>query len=662
VSGCEFRISSFEFRRWETSMTAKTTRILKDARPLLLPWCAVALAGAVPLVHPLAWTTLICLVGFFVVPLLATLSLGEEFQHRTLSLLLSQPVGRMEIWGEKLGVTVVAVVSAVLVFSLALRATAFHPGRLELAFAAAWIVAITASATFWTLFTRSTVGGIALNIGVQSFIMINVPWANLAEWLRARGYLSPLNTIVVPTVTVFCYAGVMLWLGGRTLARFQVTGGMAGDDLLMAGPDVMPGALAGWLRCRPAGGVLNLFRKELRLLRPVWLVSLLAALGWACLTLFGFLFERGFSRNFETAVVIMGVGSTLMITILAGSMPLGEERTAGTHSWHLTLPVSALLQWRIKLYMALFVGLVGAGLLPMLIAHRSLLASSHILVDVNLGMKWLLEVLLLTFASFWCACALNGTVRAVVWVTPAVIVLGLANRFGDWTGRGVMDLVVSRFNLFADFKFTDAVVSRFRTSQFLQFVVWGMWWHDYLTPVVVFILVPTLLLAMIQSYRLFRTQLQDSTLSLVRHLWPLALLVFLCSLPSSALDSLVFHASNLIWRAEFETLGAIEKIHPDTANLDASHPLQLRVEDLAKASPLSDITRRWLGNSRVTIAPHKIPSGLDWWGGRFRNPPAAPFQDYLVTIQFAGGSDCDQRFWHVPYLKRDMRMLVVICK
>ena len=126
----------------------------------------------------------------------------------------------------------------------------------------------------------------------------------------------------------------MLWVSGRSLARFQVTGGMAGDDLLMAGPDVMPGALAGWLRCRPSGAVFNLIRKELRLLRPVWLISLLAAVGWACLTLFGFLYERGFSRNFETALLIVGVVSTLIIATLAGSLSLGRKerrgRTPGT--------------------------------------------------------------------------------------------------------------------------------------------------------------------------------------------------------------------------------------------------------------------------------------------------------------------------------------------
>ena len=83
---------------------------------------------------------------------------------------------------------------------------------------------------------------VALNIGVHSFIALAIPWANLADGLRARGYLSPSNLIAVPAAVIIGYAGVMLWLGGRMLARFQATGGMAGDDLLMAGPDVMPGA------------------------------------------------------------------------------------------------------------------------------------------------------------------------------------------------------------------------------------------------------------------------------------------------------------------------------------------------------------------------------------------------------------------------------------
>jgi hypothetical protein len=624
-------------------MNARTTRILKEARPLFWPWCAVILAGVLPLVHPF-WAPYIWVIGFFVgIPLLATLSLGNEFQHRTLSLLLSQPVGRMEIWGEKLSVTIVAIVSAVLVFSLALRATSFHPGRQELAFAGAWIVAITASATFWTLFTRSTVGGVALNIGVQSFISFTVPWANLADWLRARGYLSPGNPIVVSTVTfVFlCYAGVMVWLGGRTLARFQATGSMASDDLLMAGPDVMPGAWAGWLRCRPTGAVLNLIRKELRMLRPLWLISLLAALGWACLTLFSLLYERGFSRNFETAVVIMGVGSTLMIAILAGSLSLGEERTSGTHAWHMTLPVSALRQWLIKLCMALFAGFLGAGLVPVLIAGRSL-GSSRMFVDVHFGIDLLAGAVLLSLAAFWCACAANGTVAAVLWVIPVMVTLYLAGEFGRWVGSALMNLFVSKFDPFADIGFTNAVLLWFWDSKHsapARLTVYLL--EPSYQPMLTLIWTPTLVLAAIQSYRLFRAQLQDSTRSLIRNLLPLAMVAFLCNSVCMAPSTFVGHAIERNSTVFFETFKAMENIQPGAAKLDATHPLQLTVEDLAKASPLSEHTRRWLRNAHITVALEEAPHHGRYGCGADSKSIYTPYDKsswYLATIRLANGS------------------------
>ncbi len=589
-------------------MNAKTTRILKEARPLFWPWCAVAAAGVLPLAHPPQLMQLIWPIGFFLgIPLLATLPLGDEFQHRTLSLLLSQPVGRMVIWGEKLSVTVVAVLSAVLFFSLALRATSLRQDWKVLALGGAWIVAIAASATFWTLFTRSTVGGVVLNIGVQSFIGFAVPWANLATWLRARGYLSPGNPIVVSSIifVFLCYAGAMLWLGGRMLARFQATGGTAGEDLLMAGPDVMPGAWAGWLRCRPRGAVLNLIRKELRLLRPVWLISLLAALGWACLTLFGLLYERGFSRNFETAVVIVGVVSTLMIAILAGSASLGEERTSGTHSWHLTLPVSARRQWFIKLCMALFAGFIGAGLVPLLIAGRLW----GPLADMHVGQDLLVGAVLLTFAAFWCACAVKGTVPAVLWVLPVTIAVYFAGELGKWAGHGLTNLFLSRFDPFADVQFA-AAVSHLKSNAIFRLIDAALFSNSAQAAFVpiIMILAPTLLYAVIQSYRLFRVPLQARALSVVRILLPLAIITFLCTLSAMATYSFVYRGC---WdpksTALIETIQAIQKFQSGVGKLDAAHPLQLTVEDLAKASTLSKSTRRLLGNSHITLSLDEPP-------------------------------------------------------
>jgi len=616
-------------------------RMYKEAHPLFWPWCAVVAAALLPLAHPPQLMELIWPIGFFLgIPLLATLPLGNEFEHRTLSLLLSQPIRRTKIWGEKLSVTVVAVLSAVLFFSLTLRATSFRHDWKLWVFGGAWIVAITASATFWTLFTRSTVGGIVLNIGVQSFIGFALPWANLATWLRARGYLAPGNPMVVSSVVfVFvCYAGAMLWLGGRMLARFQATGGMAGDDLLMAGADVMPGAWARWLRCRPSGAVLNLMRKELRLLRPVWLISLLAAVGWACLILVGLLYPQGLTVNSGIVVVGAGVITTLMIAILAGSLPLGEERTSGTHAWQLTLPVSARRQWFIKLCMALFAGFVGAGLVPLLIAGR--LWGSF--ADVHIGRDLPVGAVLLTFAAFWCACAVKGTVPAVLWALPVMIALYFAGELGKWAGPALTNLFFSRFDPFSNVKFAEAVSSIFETFPFSRSTFWEFFYNrGYLVPMEWAVLVPTLSLATIQSYRLFRAQVQDSALSLVRNLLPLALVTFLCSFSLMAFFSFVVRARNQRSIALFETIDAIQKIQAGGVKLDAAHPLQLTVDDLAKAFTLSKSTRRLLGNSHITLAldepPHHGQFGCAENPKPYRLSPLG-YSWYSAIIPLADGS------------------------
>ena len=632
-------------------MNLKTRRLLKEARPLLLPWCAVTFVGALPLVHTAGWNEVLTFMGFFFgIPLLATLSLGNEFQYGTLTLLLTQPVARMEIWGEKLSVTLVAVLSAVPFFFFGSRTplseffsfgsrTAFSQDQELWVVAGAWIFAAIASATFWTLFARSTIGGLVLNTMVLG--AFNVPGVFLARWIRATRHGSPAetNTAVWIAGCIFlCYAGVMLWLGRRTLARFQVTGGMAGDDLLMAGPDVMPGALADWFRCHPTGAVLNLIRKEIRLLRPVWIITLLYVLGGTCLTMFRLVPERGSTKEFPVAVVMLGAFSTL-IAVLAGSLSLGEERTSGTHSWHMTLPVSARRQWLIKLLMALFASVVGAVLLPLLvlIAGGFRFGSPFMFVDVHTGMVWLLAASLLTFASFWCACAVNGTVRAVLWLLPVIITLSLASDFGEPVARKLMDLVVSRFDPFADFRFTDTV------SNINFFVI-----RATPIPFLAFLLVPALLFAVIQSYRLFRTQLQDSTLSVIRNVLPLALLAFLSSFFLLACYVFVDHAKLQMWTMFRETHEAIEKIQPGTANLDATHPLQLTVEDLAKASPLSERTRRWLRNSRITVASDKPHPGRSYCcGGNSRSITFAPdkaYSWYLANIRLASGSHCTLSF------------------
>ncbi len=578
-------------------MTARIVRMKKEARALFWLWCAVMIAGALPLfLHQPRYivlgtnvTELSLMFCFLGILLLATLSLGNEFQHRTLSLLLSQPVSRMEIWGEKLIVTCVAVLSAALVLGYSWRSALQQDPRL-LVLAGVSVITTIASATFWTLFARSMLGGFALTFIPPWFVVIV-----LMNWERILGLNpSPARSITALwTVALgsLCYAGVMLWLGGRKLVRFQVTGGMAGDDLLMAGPSVMPEALAGLFRCRPTGPFLNLIRKELRLLRPLWLITVVAIVYLACMAMFRLLpaFPIPLPRDSQVNYLEWAVFCTLgplfgVMPILAGILSLGEERTSGTQAWQMTLPVSALRQWLIKLATAMFAGFATSVLLPLLvlIAIGSVFGSPFMFVDFRRLPEWLVMVPVLTFVSFWCACAANGTVRAGTWMLPVTMAIFFAGSAGTWLGQ---ELARTAGTL------KDLVVAWFHLSP-LAFTTIA----DFARARVFWLFVPALLLGLIQSYRLFRTQPQDSALWMLRCLMPVATLTILWSFSVSA----GFVSSR--WEPLSETREALDKLQPGTSKIE------LAGEDLAKGAPLTALTRRWLRGSRIVIAPDKAHS------------------------------------------------------
>jgi hypothetical protein len=304
----------------------------------------------------------------------------------------------------------------------------------------------------------------------------------------------------------------------------------------------------------------------------------------------------------------------------------------------MTLPVAARRQWLIKLLVAMFTGFVCAVLLPILVLLAGGLAfgSPFRFLEPRTAVVWMVIALLLSLASFWCACTVNGTVRAALWLFPVMGTLLVAGRFGDRVARELMDLVASRFDLFAHFGFTNTVSN-------IQ-----LYSRDA-TPMLVatLLLLPTVLFAVIQSYRLFRAQLQDSTLSVIRYLLPLAMVAFLWCFSLGAFETFVDHAKLQMWTLFRETHEAIEKIQPGTAKLESAGPLQLTVEDLAKASPLSEHTRRWLGNSSITVAPDQPRRGPYCCSANSRGirfVPDKAYSWYLATIHRPGGSVCTVSF------------------
>jgi hypothetical protein len=582
-------------------MDARIVRIKKEGRMLFWPWCAVTVMGALPFLLPHSSTAakLNMLSFFFGLPLLATLSLGNEFYHRTFSLWLSQPVSRMQLWSEKTSVMSAAVLSAGVVTGFAMFVVALPTAELTYnkAAAAAYVLIIAASAPFWTLAARSTLGG---------FVLIEAIWWMFYAFVR-KAETGELRVVPSPTtaaITALCVAcaALMLWLGARKLTRFQVTGGSSGQDLLMAGPSLMPETLAEWFRCRPSGTILNLIRKEFRLLRPLWVIELLVFVYTLFLAIFRLLPVPPVSLP-ETVRQWALLGPPAMACLglagLAGILSLGEERTSGTHAWHMTLPVSTRTVWLVKLLVAMLAGLACAMLLPLLamLIVGSAYGSPFMFVYLPALPAWLVLYPILTFAWFWCACTANGTVRAATWAMPVIAAIPFASAGGRWLGE---ELAHSTGTL------RDFVVSSLHLSP-LAFTTIA----DLARSEILWLFIPTLLVALIQSYWLFRTPAQNRNLWMLRCLLPLVAVTFLSSFIACA----GFLSSP--WEPFEEIRRALDRLQPTTATLEMTGV------ELAKGAPLSSLTRRWLTGSSIALAPDDSRPSM-----------------YRATIHLASGLQC----------------------
>lgn len=584
-------------------MNARLIRIKKEVRALFWPWCAVMIAGASPLVVPHDYAEPFSFLSFFLgVPLLATLSLGNEFYHRTFSLWLTQPLTRMRLWGEKMTVMLPVVLSAGFVSSAVMFTVTWPNMRLTYKVAAVvYVLVSAASATFLSLATRSTIGGL-LMIGCMLFVGMLFSGGIDEPPRPGVSAISPTATLTILCSFGLCVSALMLWLGVRTLVRFQLAGGSAEGDLLTAGPAVAPEALAGLFRCRPSGALLNLIRKEFRLLRPVWLIALLVVFYVACLALLRLLpAPPGAEPRTVLEWVLLGPPVSVCVGMagLAGILSMGEERTSGTQAWHMTLPISAQSQWLVKLVIAMLAGLCCSLAFPVLamIAGGAVYGSLFMYVNVRSLPDLFIVFAILTFVCFWCACAANGTVRAAVWAVPVMAVIALACIGGLWLGEGLVrttgtlrDFVVSSFQLNPS---SFAAISAFAT----QHTLW--------------LFFPTLVLALLQSYRLFRRQPGESAAWTLRCMLPLVAMTVFWSFSSWA----AFGYPR--WEPFYETRHALDRLHVGAAQAE------LTGEDLGKGSPLTAPTQRWLKSSRITVSP----------GGSL-------FLGYIATIHLASGLEC----------------------
>jgi ABC-type transport system involved in multi-copper enzyme maturation permease subunit len=542
--------------------------------------------------------------------MIAVLSLGNEFQHRTLPLLLSQPVSRKTIWREKWLVLIAAIASSSFVYWQAWRSL---PNS-DVTFGLAAVIALISlcSAMFWTLNGKSTIGGLTLNT-LQAVIIFCL--------VQAALWLLSLRSVPITTGMTFgagvagcLYALLMLWLGCRTLERFQTAGGIGGDDILMANPKVMSGAVARLLECRSTGPVLNLVRKEVRLLWPVWLLTAVV-----CLFLIGLAPFRPETPDLTNSVWAVAsaafVLAPLLIVVLAGTLSMGEERNLGTHAWHLTMPVSAPKQWWIKIVVAELAGVLSTA--AVVVVGRFVFGRWLVMGPPMAGI--LLAAAVATLGTFWCACMVKGTVPAALFALPAMALVLTASAWGGaLVGRlsesGVLDLFLARMH---PFPIGD------KTARWLFAITDGYAGAAWIA-------VPLIAFTLIQSRRLFRGELTPGWQPIGRRFVPLLVLALVFGALQRTPRAVAYRLSGQTWKVLAQVSQTL-----NTMSVDANQPVTLTFEELSKRSPLSELARVWLKDSTITFAPaeftrHRVKDGK--WS-------LVTFSHY-ATVKFPHGWTC----------------------
>ena len=349
-------------------MNANTRlRLWKETRALLPFWAAMAGLIGLPALLGLQEGVAMSIAAYvFGCALLGSVIIGQEFHHRTMGLLLSQPVSRRRIWWEKMLVLGAALLSLVL-WLIVLGALKWHlsPFRFrsdddQFGAIATLLLPLFlgfCTAPMLTLLARGTIGGIALTFLCPWVVFLFCLWILPDEFASARRWIA--NTMVFLTAYGI-YAGVLLLLGFR---RFQRMEDIHGHGQELSLPAALMRPFAGFterLAFSHGGALGQLVRKEVRLHLPAFVVAGMLVGLW--LLLLAVVVARpSVSKDFlMLPVVLLGLG----IPVIAGIVSTAEERSLGLLDWHLTLPVSARRQWFIKVLVALAVNVVLGLLLP----------------------------------------------------------------------------------------------------------------------------------------------------------------------------------------------------------------------------------------------------------------------------------------------------------
>jgi len=352
---------------------------------------------------------------------------GGEFQRRTLSLLLSQPVARGVIWREKMWVlaTAMAVNLAVCWLCLAI----FCPHSVMWWALIAIAVCIFCGAPAWTLQSRHTLAGTMTALGAPGTLLMlgALVVAAGSRWLSKPFFENPRLLTFGTTLLLSSYS---IWAYRQGHARFQqleLVETASLEPKLPAWAEAALARLLGGISAQFTGPFASLVKKELRLQR----FSYIGAVCFCLLAVAGALIHL-WAPEWGAGILAADYSIyLLLIPFVVGAMSVAEERGWGLAEWHLTLPPPAVKQWLVKMAAVLFTAVFLGLLLPaaMICATLGELRGEPVLALALAVQLWLVS--LAAYAASFCRTTMYAILLALGLVVATATACGWAVHFAS---------------------------------------------------------------------------------------------------------------------------------------------------------------------------------------------------------------------------------------
>jgi hypothetical protein len=385
--------------------------VVKEVRALLPTWLASAAAVfAAAVVQEVGYSRLPSFAFAIGMLALGAQSVGHEYTHRTLPVLLSLPSDRRRLLVKKLAVLIVMLLTlSALAWLMLFRDPEFvrrlrvDPRVLVVALVAAFFLA-----PWLTMICRNTLAGIVFSITVPALLLIAGDLIGLAMYGVGGGALIDNFKFAFfwrGLIIVCAVAAVSSW---RMFGRLEAIDGPSAD---IQAPEWLVGDVSTrkLMPLRRQHPYWLLAKKELRLQQMTFVVVVIFTAAWAGLTVLARLTEHLPLIPIDAIAVLYFA----ILTILIGSLASAEERQLGTLEWQTLLPIASWKQWLIK--MAIVFGL--ALLLGILLAEIVMVRFHRPMEILSRGGF----IFLVTSISLYVSSLSTSGVKAVVLALPATI-------------------------------------------------------------------------------------------------------------------------------------------------------------------------------------------------------------------------------------------------